>query len=46
MMNNTSEIVMCVRSCARSAREGRARPADAFITMLLVLLGLSTLKLR
>ena len=46
MMASTSEVVMCVRSCALSAREGRVRPADALITMLLVLFGLSTLKLR
>jgi hypothetical protein len=46
MNASPSEAVMRVRSCALRARDGRPRPADALITMSLVLFGLSTLKLR
>jgi hypothetical protein len=47
MKMNGGTDVMRDRSCAQGAREGRrGRPAIALITMLLVLGGLSTLKLR
>jgi hypothetical protein len=47
MTRNEGSHVMRDRSCAQRAREDRRRrSAIALITMLLVLGGLSTLKLR
>lgn len=47
MSASTTSIVMTASAHARAARVKAApRPADALITMLLVLFGLSTLKLR